>query len=197
MIQKIGTEYGSHYIDLDRLRPGDTIIDCGVGRDISFAAGLPAATLALNFIFIDPDQSCEDFISKSMQNYRFIHGAAHSHGLSTAIYQGKPDSSSSIYPDHRAVTENHQYIKAVNIPELCNDIHAAGGRVGCLKLDVEGAEYYILNMDITADQITVEFHHGFIESIKLKQTIAIVRKLSARYTYFTADGREYLFTLKS
>jgi FkbM family methyltransferase len=72
-------------------------------------------------------------------------------------------------------------------------------RIDVLKMDVEGAEYEVIdeivNMPHPPKQIMLEFHHRF-RSIGNQRTIDAVEKLNTkgyRIFYISATGREYSF----
>ena len=70
--------------------------------------------------------------------------------------------------------------------------------IDLLKLDIEGAEYdvidHLLNARVPVRQILVEFHHGLLPGIRMRQGIRATAKLMARgYKMIAEESNNYTF----
>ena len=75
-------------------------------------------------------------------------------------------------------------------------------RVDLLKMDIEGAEYGVIDQILRARlpvrQILVEFHDGILPSVGIRHTVRAVVKLMARgYKLISEVGNDYTFIRQS
>lgn len=110
------------------------------------------------------------------------------------------NESGSLLAGHRNVLQDE--IQSYEVEAVC--LKELAARVGCstidlLKLDLEGAEYAILEqptLEVLAPfkQIFVEFHdHCLVEKTR-EDTLACVRRMAGLgFRNFTLNDRDYLF----
>jgi FkbM family methyltransferase len=160
-VQKIGTEYGSSTVDLDLIPFGSTVISAGVGEDISFDLEL-INRKNCRIIGIDPTEKAKRYIEKNPnEKFHFLQKAlcASSNNLVRIYKNNNPEwVSESITPRHHSVSPMDFYeAEPITLKELLEQYK----NVSVLKLDIEGAEYDVINSIDKLDipQIFVSFHH--------------------------------------
>jgi len=160
-MQVIGTEYGGWAVDLDLIPSGSTVISAGVGEDISFDLGL-VNLKNCKVIGIDPTEKARKYVEQNKnENLSFLQKALYSQSNEKIrIYESSnPDwVSESITPSHNTVNPSDFYeAQTIGLQELL-ERHRD---ISVLKMDIEGAEYDVLNSIDKLDipQICVEFHH--------------------------------------
>jgi len=160
-LHRLGSEYGGSVVALDLIAPGSTVISAGVGEDISFDLEI-IKRKGCKVIGIDPTEKARNFVEKNKnESFEFIPKALYSqdrHGV-TIYKSSRPDCvSESVTSSHRSVeSSDHYEAQTISIQEL----QQVYPDISLLKMDVEGAEYEVLNSIETLDipQIFLEFHH--------------------------------------
>jgi len=160
-MERIGSEYGGWMIDPRLVPQGATILSAGVGEDITFDMGLIAAR-DCTIIGIDPTPKAVRYVqAHAHPRFHLIAKAlAAQGGLRVRMYENaNPDHvSESMLASHQAVNTGRFYeADTVSLTELL----AAYPDAAVLKMDIEGAEYAVLEAarDLKVPQICVEFHH--------------------------------------
>ena len=159
-LQKLGTEYGGWTVDLDLIPFGSTVISAGIGEDISFDLEL-INLKNCRVIGIDPTERAKRYIENNKnERFNFLQKALYSESnKKIRIYKNITPKyvSESITPSHKYVSETDFYeAETISINDLLNKYK----NVSVLKMDIEGAEYEILNSISKLDvpQVCVEFH---------------------------------------
>ena len=160
-LERIGSEYGGWMIDLRLVPQGATILSAGVGEDITFDMGLIAAR-DCTIIGIDPTPKAVRYVQAHAHPrlHLIAKALAAQGGLRVRMYENaNPDHvSESMLASHQAVDTGRLYeADTVSLTELL----AAYPDAVVLKMDIEGAEYAVLEAawDLRVPQICVEFHH--------------------------------------
>jgi FkbM family methyltransferase len=157
----IGSEYGGWAVDLDLIPNGSTIISAGVGEDITFDEGL--ITLKnCRVIGIDPTEKARKHVEKKgSSKIIFLQKVLSARdGQTIKIYKSaNPDwVSESINPNHQGVSRLDCYeAPTISLRSLLETYD----NVSILKMDIEGAEYEVLNSicELNIPQVCIEFHH--------------------------------------
>ena len=177
---RLGTVYGGWTIAPHSLGPRSIICSFGVGNDISF--DLEAIEkFGLTVHGFDPSPEAVHWVSQQVDlpaGYVF-----HAYGLGKEdgnVVFSAPDSG-GMYSS----SESHMYAanKKISLPvrTLATVIHSVStGFIDVLKLDIEGAEYDLID-DIIAHrssvgQLLIEFHHR-IGVAPLSETVRSVDRL--------------------
>lgn len=178
-----GTDYGGFLVDYDLVKQGSTVISAGVGEDISFDIGL-INKKGCNVIGIDPTPKSHKFIENfpNLKNYSLIKMALHITDEDIIeMYKNVRDDhvSESIDPTHAAVKGfDSYYSETISLSTIFREYKD----ISILKMDVEGAEYDIINnletIPETIKQICLEFHH-FCTDKSIEDTKDIMKKLSS------------------
>lgn len=169
---------------LDLITPGSTIISGGVGNDVRFELELIKRKNTL-VVGLDPTTIAEKFISEEKtkipqlkERYVYLKKALSNTNEKIKMFYGENDFMSSISSQHRDAKEgNFFYCEATTLESLLNEYQ----NISYLKLDIEGAEYDILNelKHISIPQISIEFHHHCSDEYTLEQSIKLIKKIEA------------------
>lgn len=171
----------------------------GVGNNISFDRAL-CNRFGVELHAFDPTPQAIAFIGT-----RALPPGFHFHPWGLADYDGTArfnPNRDPRNPSHSLVEARSTAAEAVGAPvrRLSTVMKELGhDRLALLKLDIEGAEYGVLEDLLAAglpiDQILVEFHHRF-RGIGRRKTNAAIRALNAagyRIAHVSDTGREYAF----
>lgn len=192
-----GTEYGGWNIDQSKIYKGDTIIDAGIGEDISFTEELQKHfENSLNIIGIDPTKKAINYINNvKPKNYTLIPCAVCVSGIDhLTMYKNIIPShvSESCEGTHRSVSRYQTYkADTISIAE----IRSKTPNISLIKLDIEGAEYDMIHECLGIPQIAVEFHHFCIEEKSEEDTTNMVELIcSLGYNIAYKDDKNTTFT---
>lgn len=207
--ERLGTRYGGWWIDSRALGPQPLLIDCGLGEDISFPAAFLQRFAGAKVIGVDPNpRSLEYCRARCPAGMEILSNALWTRAGETLVFhlprsqdelpQGADGVSGSLDPSHEYV-EGGARIETLTVD--LDSLLARAGRTGCdvLKLDIEGAEYVLLEALIAsgriraARQLLVEFHHG-VTGHSPADTLRIVCQLGAAgHRLIHVEGRNYIF----
>jgi len=194
----LGTEYGGYEVLPALLHAEAVVYSVGIGEDISFDLAL-IERFGCTVHGFDPTPRSLTWLAAQNLPARFVvhpYGIADIDGtLSFAPPKNPAHVSHSVLGDEadRAGTRIELPVKRLEtvLRELGHD------RLDLLKLDIEGAEYAVLDILLEKGplprQLCVEFHHG-MGGVELQTTDALLGRLrSAGYRVFEArtSGREF------
>lgn len=207
--ERLGTRYGGWWIDTRLVGPQPLLIDCGLGEDISFPAAFLRRFPGARVIGLDPNPRslayCHAHCPLGME---VLPNAFWTSAGETVIFHlprsqdllpaGADGVSGSLDPSHEYVKDGERIeTRTVDLDSLLE----LTGRNICdvLKLDIEGAEYSLLEA-LTANgriraarQLLVEFHHGVTQHGP-NDTRRIVDGLAdAGFRLVHTEGRNYIF----
>jgi FkbM family methyltransferase len=180
----------------DRLGPTSIVYSGGVGRDVTFEHALVQKFGCVVFL-LDPSPTgltTMNLPDNQIPQFRFSPvGLA---GQSGTLRLAPPlaDAEGSWFSHPNAAN-------AVEAPcfDLATLLRQNGHtRINLLKLDIEGAEYgvidQILRERIQVDQILVEFHDGLLPGVHLTQSLrALFRLLARGYHLLAEEGNNHTF----
>jgi len=207
--ERLGTRYGGWWIDSRALGPQPLLIDCGLGEDISFPAAFLQRFAGAKVLGLDPNPRSLDYCrARCPAGMEILPNALWTHAGETLAFhlprsqddlpQGADGVSGSLDPSHEYV-EGGECIETLTVD--LDVLLAHAGRTDCdvLKLDIEGAEYALLDALIASEriraarQVLVEFHHG-VTGHSLADTHRIVSQLGgAGLRLMHVEGRNYIF----
>jgi FkbM family methyltransferase len=181
------------------LSAGSIVYSAGLGKDISFDRSL-IATFGLTVFGFDPTPPSVAWLRQEELPPGF-----RSLAVGLAGYEGTAWFSPSVTPrevSHTLLSRPATTTVAIELPvrrlgalmsELGHD------RLDLLKLDVEGAEYAVIDEIVQlrheVRQLLVEFHHRF-PGVGRARTLAAIHGLKAmgfRIAHVSSTGREYTF----
>lgn len=159
-IERLGSEWGGFWIDVDKVQRGSTAICAGIANDITFDLEL-IARFGCRIIGLDPTNAAKKHIANMIaekkiteENYEYIPRALwgvtgeylECRSYRTVFGGGHEGGSQSI---------------------SLADLFMEPSSVSLIKLDIEGGEFPVLNsLEFVPDsvrQIAVEFHHRLRE----------------------------------
>lgn len=153
---------------------------------------------------VDPTRkhrsSLLDLEARYRGNFIYLPVAISSRNGRETFFESLDNESGSLVPDHYNVKNDEVVsyeVETVTIQSLLKRIGVE--RVSVMKLDLEGAEYNLLERitqnDLRQiDQLFVEFHHHAIEARDRNDTVNLVRKVSEfGFRVFSLDDHNYLF----
>jgi FkbM family methyltransferase len=188
--ERLGTRYGGWWLFAPAVGGDPLLIDCGLGKDISF----PSAFLRRfggRVIGIDPNPEAIAYSQAHCPPGMEVRDAAFwsQAGGEISFYLPRPAAelpkgadgvSGSLLASHSYASDAKRSVPTTSLVEVLSQV----GRDECdvLKLDIEGAEYAVLEA-LCADgtvrrarQLLVEFHHhctdyGFEDTLRVAQRI--------------------------
>lgn len=198
-----GSDAGEWWISPADLNPRSIVYSLGIGTDISFDLSL-IETHGLTIEAFDPTPGAIEYVKKQRlpSGYRW-------HAVGIASYDGQATFFPPENPQHishtlvqREATSNRAIqVDVRRLSTIMRDLDHT--RIDVLKMDIEGAEYDVLdevvNGGIAVQQILVEFHHRFPE-IGIDRTRRAVTTLNAagyRIFFASDSGEEYSFIRSS
>ena len=194
-----GKGYGAWPVVMENLGPQSIIYAAGIGNDISFDMEIMEQTGAPVHAF-DPTPSSLEWLRKQMIPERY-----HVHEIGLAGYDGTasffvPENSNHV--SHSIIygqLEERQSV-TVTVNRLETIMENLGHQyIDVLKMDIEGAEYPVIEDMITSKievkQLLVEFHHRMYpdEVHKTRKVLAMLREAGYKVFYTSPRGEEYGF----
>jgi len=201
--QTLGNQGASFTVATDHLGPNSIVLSVGIGEDISFDRAL-IDQYGVEVHAFDPTPKSLEWLRSQTLPASFH---AHPYGLANC------DGEISFFPprdpthvSHSAIVRHSGPSEGVRCPvrrlETIMDMIGAS-RIDLLKLDIEGAEYEVLQ-DLAAGtvrprQILVEYHHRFpgIGVTKTRRSIALLRSLGYAVFDVAPSGEEFSFLWRS
>jgi FkbM family methyltransferase len=198
---------GGWWFHPDALEAGSIVWSLGVGEDVDFDLAL-IRRFHLRVDAFDPTPSTVHWLAS-----REMPASFHFHPWAVTAQDGvlkmypriKRDGSKSTVM-YSMVADDASDDDAIVVPAFCpQSIQAKLGqqRLDLLKMDIEGAEYDVLDSllhsSVKPRQLLVEFHHRFA-GIGLRKTEEMISKLrSCGYSVFAVSetGREVSFILSA
>ena len=191
--------YGAWPVVLTELNTDSIIYAAGIGTDISFDVEIMEHTGASVHAF-DPTPGSLEWLRKQMVPKNF-----HVHPWGLANYDGEasfylPENAS--YISHSIVYGEEIGRKSIKVPvkriksimkELGHD------HIDLLKIDIEGAEYEVIDdlikSEVHVKQFLVEFHHRMHREAleKARQSFFSLHKAGYKIFAISARGEEYGF----
>ncbi len=195
------------YLYIDDFNPSSTIIDVGCGKDADLSVYL-ISRYGLKSYGVDPtlkhNKSLKDIENITHGKFKHVSLAVSSQAGDLAFYETLDHESGSFYKSHKNILTDRirsYKVKAVTISGLLK--HLGLQSADFIKLDIEGAEYELLNsMDLDDlkkfKQVYIEFHHHAFKQFTINDTKAIVRKIcNIGFDVFSLEDYNYLFYKRS
>ena len=191
----------------DLITPNATVIDVGCSYEAEFAVAM-IERYGAKAVAVDPTMKHRPALAALADKYahRFQHVpfAISSCNTTLTFYESRTNESGSILPDHvNAARDEVTSYEVKTLTPIALLDHIGLDSADILKLDIEGAEYDLLQ-SIRADdlapfrQIFIEFHHHAVPRYSQADTRLLVEKLCAYgYTSYSFDDHNYLFVSSS
>ena len=192
-----------NFLFFPELNKNSTVIDVGSSYEADFSLYMIERYGAKAFA-VDPTLKHRPALNKLSEKYngRFEHIScciSASDGV-LVFFESKTNESGSIMTDHHNMIRDETISYEVNAMTLRSLLNHIGlDSVDMLKLDIEGAEYDLLDKINKEDilpfrQIFVEFHHHAVQRFTEVDTRRLVNKIcDFGYRSHTIDDHNYLF----
>jgi len=194
-----GSGYGGWDIIEKHIDAESVVYSFGVGEDASFDLSL-IDKFGLTVYAFDPTPKSISWVKSQnfSENFKM-------HGYGLAAFDGFVSFNPPSNPDHVSHTildrvETKGKSIEVEVKKLKTIMDEIGHKkIDLLKMDIEGAEYQVIDdiikSDIRPDQLLIEFHHRF-SSVGIEKSKAAIEALNnAGYLVFSVsdNGEEYSF----
>ncbi len=207
--ERFGTRYGGWWIDTRHIGEAPLLVDCGLGLDISFSVAFLRRFPRARVVGIDPNPHALEYCrARCPPGMLILDRAFWTTNNETVIFhlprppehlpKGADGVSGSLDPSHPYVVGGERIeARTINLEQLLLD--AGHEECSVLKLDIEGAEYALLETLCAtgqirrAGQVLVEFHHGHIDRTLADTMHAITSLKAAGFSLMHTEGRNYVF----
>lgn len=194
-----GSDYARYCVCADTVTERSIVYSFGVGEDIEFDLAM-IREFAVDVFAFDPTPKSVRWIQSQQlpREFKFFQfGIADFDGVAEFFPVEDPDDISYTIVCGQKAADNTIKVNVRRLKTIQRMLNHE--KVHVLKLDVEGAEYAVIN-DIIAsgviiDQLLVEFHHGFknIGIADTKRTIELLDSNGYKLFYMSSDLAEYSF----
>jgi FkbM family methyltransferase len=162
-LQLIGSDYGDYALDPSGIQQDSIVYSLGVGEDISWDLAL-IQRYGVTVHAFDPTPRVKEWLAS-----RTLPGQFHFHEVGIADVDGETAfylPPRSDFVSHSVIHARQYSQESIRVPmtRLSTAMQRLGhSRIDILKMDIEGAEYAVLEdivrEKIPVGQILVEFHH--------------------------------------
>lgn len=201
--ERFGSEYGGWEIITSDIDRNSIVYSFGVGEDASFDIGL-IERFDLTVFAFDPTPRSIRWVATQGFPKSFV---MHPYGI--AAFDGDvkfnpPDNPEFV--SHTVLDRPSTDEQAISVPvrRLSTILRELGhDRIDILKMDIEGAEYDVLDdmqdNDIRPNQILIEFHHRFqnVGVERSKNAIEQIRAMGYDLFAVSSSNEEFCFARKA
>lgn len=185
------------------LTPESIVVDCGTGPDADFSQAI-IAQFGCRCVGVEPTRkhhaSLDAVAAAGGGRFRYLPRAMALGGTRVAFHESAQNVSGSILDDHVNIRRDRTTAYDVETVTLDGLFGLLGlDRIDLLKLDVEGAEYELLDAVTPGaferiGQLVVEFHDHCVERFEPRDTRRIIARIEAAgFTTYSVDAINYLF----
>ena len=202
-VTRYGSDYGGWDIVTTNIDNHSIVYSFGVGEDATFDTAL-IEKFGLTVHAFDPTPKSIEWVKSQGFSNHFV---MHEYGI--AAFDGTVSFNPPENPDHISHTllnrpATKEQAISVQVKQISSIMEALGHeRIGILKMDIEGAEYDVIDdisqSDIRPQQILVEFHHRFpgISMKKTKEAIERLKLMGYRLFSVSDTNEEFGFIHES
>jgi len=194
-MQKIGTDYGGWFLPVNLINQNSIVYCAGCGEDISFDLGV-IDRFACNIYAFDPTPKAIHYVNKIAgfnTNYHFFDFGLWDKDEILKFYVPKNPDHVSHSLVNLQNTNDYISVKVKRLSEVMKvNNHSL---INVLKLDIEGAEYKVLNSiiedDLNIDIICVEYDEYFNpldDDYKSRIIHSVNLLLSSNYRLVHSEG---------
>lgn len=189
--------YGGWSIPVGILRDDSTVVDVGLGEDISFSESL-IARYGCRVHGFDPTPKSIEYVQKRNPANFELHpmGVAGSNRTATFFLPNNPSHVSGSITKSDHVGDKRIEVQLIDLKEVLGIIGKE--RIDLLKIDIEGAEYELLGSESFKSSasrthvICVEFHHRWKEfgPRATLEAVATLRQLGFECVWQATESNE-------
>lgn len=158
-LERLGSDWGGFWVDLDLVPRGSVAICAGIGNDITFDEAL-IDRCGCFIVGLDPTIRATQHIAREVQGGRI---SADNYWHCTRALFGYPNQELWCQSFRSVFRGGGEKSVSITLPELWAQYPACA----LVKLDVEGSEYTILDklesVPENVKQFCIEFHHRLPE----------------------------------
>ena len=183
ILERFGSEYGGYYLDPAHIDQNSIVYSLGVGEDISFDLAL-IERFGVHVHAFDPTPRVSEW-HKSQSVPKLFQF----HNVGIADFDGEADfhlPPRMDFVSHSIVPAREYSTETIRVPviRLSTAMQTLGHeRIDLLKLDIEGAEYGVIEDFVRegtrVEQILIEFHHR-LSSVGTRKTRRALQLLESR-----------------
>lgn len=196
--RRYGSVYGGWHVAADRVSADSVIYSFGVGDDVTFDLAL-IQEHGLTVHAFDPTPKSLAWVQRQDFPRQFVFHPYGVAGTDGQLAFHPPKNSQHVSYTMLSGASSHDAILAP-VKRLATIMKELGhDHVDLLKMDIEGAEYEVIE-DMLADdirpvQVLVEFHHRFpgIGAKKSLASIASLQRAGYRLFHVSDIGEEFSF----
>jgi len=205
--ERLGTRYGGWWIFVPAVRKDPVLVDCGLGRDISFPATF-LERFGGRVVGIDPNPAAIEYAREHAPAGMTVRAEAfwtrpggrvtfHLPRPLDQLPPGADGVSGSVLASHSYAGKNSLDVPTTSLDTVLTEVERHDCDV--LKLDIEGAEYEVLETLcntgalMRARQLLVEYHHHCTDH-SLEDTLESVKRVQASgFVLCHREDRNYVF----
>jgi FkbM family methyltransferase len=201
--EKFGTNYGGYYICPKMITDESIVYSLGVGEDISFDLSL-IKRFGVNVFAFDPTPKAIKWVKsqKLPEKFHFFECGITDYEGTAEFYPPKNSGGVSYSILEKSI--NNQHVIIAKVHRLNFFLNQLGHeKIDVLKMDVEGAEYGIIQdllaSNIRIQQLVLEFHHTLkhISIYETDKAVKLLMKNGFKIFYVSANGAVYSFIHES
>jgi len=192
---RIGSDYGGWWIK-DNLTSDDVVLSFGLGEDVTFDLGLIEKYNCKVFGF-DPTPKSLNYLDtlnlpKNLSIYNYGLGSK-DETVEFYLPENPKHVSGTIFSSDK---KNKIIVPLKSLNTICHDLDIQ--KIKVLKMDIEGAEYSVLesildDKTIEVEQILIEYHH-FFEKVSTEDTKTSIQLMRDNgYKLFKIEHYNYSF----
>jgi FkbM family methyltransferase len=198
-LERLGSVYGGYYLDPGYIDQNSIVYSLGVGEDISFDLAI-IERFGVHVHAFDPTPRVKTWLASRDLPEQF-----HFHDVGIADFDGEVDfhlPPRKDFVSHSIVPAREFSAETIRFPviRLRTAMQRLGhDRVDLLKVDIEGAEYGVIEdlllENIPVEQILIEFHHRLssVGTTKTRRALQLLEARGMKISYVCP--RFQLFTL--
>lgn len=197
-----GSVYGGFFVHPERITKNSIIYSFGIGKDITFDKKCIKNHQCTVFGF-DPTPKSIDWVHQQQVSEKFVF---FNYGISTTsgiqhfyLPKNNKSVSGSLIINE---TVNEEDMVAVNMQSLADILKdLKHSEIEVLKMDIEGAEYDVIDSvlasNVTINQFLVEFHDRIFDSKEPKSKAFVEKMIAHGYEIFAlSDSYEEVSFIK-
>lgn len=194
--------HGDWFVSPEGLSEASIVYSLGIGRDISFDLSL-IARYGLSVQAFDPTPSAVAWLAQQTLPPQFHVREVGVAGFDgDAVFSPPPDAAnpSFRFQGRASATGGAVTCQVRRLPTLMRQLEHT--HIDLLKMDIEGAEYEVIDDLIAAQvsigQLLVEFHHRKpgIGAARTRRAVSSLRGAGFRLVHLSSSGQEMVFLRK-
>lgn len=206
---RLGTRYGGWWIDTRSVGQPALLVDAGLGEDISFPAAFLQRFAGSRVVGVEPNPRslayCRahrpaglEILERAFWTAAETTLTFHLPRAPDALPKGADGVSGSLVGTHEYVEGGETLtVRTVDLAAVL--AHAGRQECDVLKLDIEGAEYEVLQQLCAsgeirrARQVLIEFHHRVTHHDFAETESIAARIAGCGFRLIHTEGRNYIF----